>query len=417
MVRTAGARCEFLYNGVILKKETMRSTAVTVPLVLLLLASPLAHGAGERALPKGVQLPKGVAVPNDTTLAIYLPAGALASRFYVRSIGLWAEPGKALDDARREVGGRLFMNVLPVTGEMNGVFGLLLSMHPRWSVDRGTLRLDVHYRVFGADAAPLLDGTVSQSVGLNSAGPLGGFPNAAIRATGSVLIELLQNLEPGATKFPPRGELSAFRRELLVDREAPVSTGTAFYINGSGEMLTAAHVLRDCLVIEATRDAKPVPVTLRASSDLLDLAVVDTGQPTGEALPLRVGEQLVPGEAVTHVGFPLQGLQPASPDLTRGNVSAQGGPEGSLGLFRFSAPIQPGSSGGPVVSDGGELLGVTVGTLDAAAVNLALEARYVAMFLRRSGVAFTEVGPRPGGDVPAAHAVTLGAVLPLSCYQ
>lgn len=405
----------------------MRSTAARFPLVLLALALPLAHGATERALPKGVQLPKGVVVPNDTTLAIYLPGGELASRFYVRSIGLWAEPGKALDDARRDVGARLFTNIVPVTGEFSGVFGLLLAMHPKWSVERGTLRLDVHYRVFGADAALLLEGNVSQSVGLNSAGLLGGFPNAALRATESVLIELLQNLAPSATKFPPKGELSAVRRELLVDREAPVSTGTAFYINASGELLTAAHVLRDCLVIEATRDEKPVPVTLRASSDLLDLAVVGTGQPTDKALPLRVGEELVLGEAVTNVGFPLQGLLSASPNLTRGNVSAQGGLKGSLGLFQFSAPIQPGSSGGPVVSDGGELLGVTVGTLNAAAlikegllpqnVNFALEARYVAMFLRRSGVAFTEVEPRANGDLRTANAAALGAVLPLSCYQ
>jgi S1-C subfamily serine protease len=113
---------------------------------------------------------------------------------------------------------------------------------------------------------------------------------------------------------------------------------------------------------------------------------VDSGKPTDRALPLRIGQTITLGEGVTNVGYPLQGLLADSPNLTRGNVSARAGMKGSVGLFQFSAPIQPGSSGGPVVSDGGELLGVTVSSLNAAAlikdgllpqnVNFALEAKY-----------------------------------------
>jgi S1-C subfamily serine protease len=101
--------------------------------------------------------------------------------------------------------------------------------------------------------------------------------------------------------------------------------------------------------------------------------------------------------------------------------------KGSVGLFQFSAPIQPGSSGGPVVSDGGELLGVTVSSLNAAAlikdgllpqnVNFALEAKYAAMFLRDSHVDFAEVKPKANGTMTTANEAALGSVLQLSCYQ
>lgn len=429
MVRTAYAGREFHYNagdpfeGAV----WMRFVFAWLGGLALSVAVCPAFGASDSTLPKGVQLPKGVAVPNDTTLAVYLPASELESRFYLDSLGLWAEPGKALDDARREVGQRLFGKVLPVGEDFSGAYGLLLTIHPKWSAERGSLRLDMRYRVYGADSKQLLDGTLSQSVGINSAGLLGGFPNAAMRATQAVLIELLQNLAPSAAKFPPTGQLSGVSRALLVDRERPVSTGTAFYVNASGQLLTAAHVLRSCLVLEAEKDGKKFPVTLQASSDLLDLAVVDTGLSTDKSLPLRAGQELVLGEAVTNVGFPLQGILTTSPNLTRGNVSAQGGLKGSLGLFQFSAPIQPGSSGGPVVSDAGELLGITVGTLNAAAlikdgllpqnVNFALDARYAAMFLRNSGVPFVEVAAGGSGDMRTANAAALGAVVQLSCFQ
>ena len=216
-----------------------------------------------------------------------------------------------------------------------------------------------------------------------------------------VLVDVLARLKPNAANFPATAQMAAIDRELLIDRKKAVNTGTAFYINKTGQMITAAHVLRDCLVLEAQKDGVTLPVKLNASSNLLDLAVVDSGKPTDRALPLRIGQTITLGEGVTNVGYPLQGLLADSPNLTRGNVSARAGMKGSVGLFQFSAPIQPGSSGGPVVSDGGELLGVTVSSLNAAAlikdgllpqnVNFALEAKYAAMFLRDSHVDFVEV--------------------------
>jgi hypothetical protein len=383
--------------------------------------------AADGALPKGVQLPKDVKVPNDTALAIYIPTSEVKSRFYVSTLGIWAEPGKALDDARRELGPRFFSQTLPVDFASDGSYGLLLAINPKWRVEKGNLQLEMHYKVLGTGSQQLLEGTQMQSVGLHSPGPLGGFPNAALRVTQLVLVDVLRKLQPNGTKFPASGQLTAINLESLVDRTAPVSTGTAFYINKSGQLMTAAHVLRDCLIIEAQKDGQKFPVKRHAVSDLLDLAVVDSGQVTDKALPLRAGQELMLGESVTNVGYPLQGILAAAPNLTRGNVSAQGGLKGSVGLFQFSAPIQPGSSGGPVVSDRGELLGVTVGTLNATAlinegllpqnVNFALEARYAALFMRNSNVEFSELAPAAGGDMKTANDAALGAVVQLSCYQ
>jgi len=388
--------------------------------------------AAKSALPKGLKLPKDVKVPNDTPVAIYLPANDLGSRFYVSTIGAWAYPGKSLDDARSAVGGQFFPQMKPVTltdsgAFADGTYGLLIAINPTWDIAAGQLTLKMDYKVYDASAKQLLEGSRLESVGLHTSGPMGGFPNAANRATQLVLLDVLVKLKPNAGLFPASGQIPAIDRELLIDRKKAVTTGTAFYINKKGQMMTAAHVLRDCLVLEAAKDGVTLPVKLSASSNLLDLAVVDSGKPTDRALPLRVGQTLILGEGVTNVGYPLQGLLADSPNLTRGNVSARAGMKGSVGLFQFSAPIQPGSSGGPVVSDGGELLGVTVSSLNAAAlikegllpqnVNFALEAKYAAMFLRDSHVDFNEVKPNANGTMTIANEAALGSVLQLSCYQ
>jgi S1-C subfamily serine protease len=410
-----------------------RKPSVWTWVAALLIAALVAPAfAASNALPKGVRLPKDVKVPNDTPLAIYLPANDLGTHFYVGSIGAWAYPGKSLDDARREIGGQLFPQMKPVAltdaGPFaEGIYGLLLAINPTWNIVGGELSLTMDYKVYDGSAHQVLEGSQVQSVALHSPGPLGGFPNAARNATRQVLVDVLVKLKPSAQKYPASAQIAAIDRELLIDRKKAVTTGTAFYINKSGQMITAAHVLRDCLVLEAQKDGVVLPVKLNASSNLLDLAVVDSGKPTDRALPLRINQTITLGEGVTNVGYPLQGLLADSPNLTRGNVSARAGMKGSVGLFQFSAPIQPGSSGGPVVSDGGELLGITVSSLNATAlikegllpqnVNFALEARYAAMFLRDSHIEFVEVNPKADGSMNVANDAALGAVLQLSCYQ
>ena len=230
-----------------------------------------------------------------------------------------------------------------------------------------------------------------------------------------------------AALYPASGSSATLDPLSLVKHDKPLRTGTAFFINKAGQLLTAAHVARDCTLMEAHQDGVTFPVKARGASDLLDVAVLDSGKPRAAALPMREGNAIVLGEGVSSVGYPLQGLLGDSPNITRGNISASKGIRGSMGLFQFSAPIQPGNSGGPVVSDNGELLGMTVSTLNATSlaerglipqnVNFALDGRYVAMFLRRQNVTFDSTKPAGAGSMQMANQAALSNTVQLSCYQ
>ena len=387
----------------------------------------LSANQAEVLLPRGVKLPKGVEVPNDTVIAIYVPASKLKSRSFVQGAGMWAEPGKALEEARSTVAGKLFPKVVAAGPGTSGSYGLLLALQPTWNFDAGNLKLDLRYRVFDPAGQMLREGLQTQAANLNASGSLGGFRATSYKAMQLLLVDVLKELQPSATRFPATGALADVPPARLLDKTKPIATGTGFVINKRGQLMTAAHVLRDCLLVEAKRDGEAFDATPRASSDLLDLAVLDTGRDLGAGLPLRVGQTLTLGESVTNVGYPLQELLAGTPNLTRGNVSARAGLKGSVGQFQFSAPIQPGSSGGPVVSDGGELLGVTVSTLNVAAlasrglvpqnVNFALDAKHAAAFLRRESVEFAEIPPRTNGSMQVANEAALSSVVQLSCYQ
>ena len=249
----------------------------------------------------------------------------------------------------------------------------------------------------------------------------------AVFPDGDMKIDLLNKLQPDAVKYPAKGSFKELPPEKYVDREKPVSTGTGFFINPAGQILTAAHVTEDCAILEAKYDDVALLGHVVASSHLVDLAVLDTGKPAEHTLPLRKGGDVLLGEPVVNVGYPLQPILASSPNLTRGNISSKGALEGSLGQFQFSAPIQPGSSGGPVVSDKGELLGVTQSTMNVSRliqqgivpqnVNFALNFKYVAMFLRKNQIAFAEIAPPGPGDSQKGNDAALSSTLRLSCYQ
>lgn len=380
----------------------------------------------ELLLPRGVKLPAGVVVPNDTALAIYMPPGALDARSYLATMNLWIEPGRALEEARGEGAQKLFPRTIAAAPGGAGQYGLLLVVHPDWGTQgAGMLRLEMKYRLYDPQGKLLREGSQVQSGSFGT--NISALRALAHKTLQFVLVDVLRQVKPSDAGFPATGELAAIAPATLVRRDKPAQTGTAFVVNAAGQLLTAAHVVRNCTLLEAQKDGETFPVTSVASSDLLDLAVLDSGRPATSVLPFREGNTLVLGESVTNVGYPLSGLLATTPNVTRGNVSARAGLKGSVGLFQFSAPIQPGASGGPVVSDGGELLGVTVGTLNVGAlvqqgllpqnVNFALDARHAAAFLRERGIDHSVVAARSGGSMQVANDAALASVVQLSCLQ
>lgn len=386
---------------------------------LVLFASmlvPAAHAATSKTIP---------VVSNPTPIAVYVPPSSLTARTYVPISNLWIEPGKAFADALDEVGRKYFPTMQLVPGTTDAPYALLVDMAPKWSRETGKPVLTVKYSVHGTDGRQVLSGSVDQPIrgsNLNA-----GAATASGLAVQQVMYAIQTRLKPDAAQFPATATTAKIDLTPYVDREKPLRTGTAFFVNKTGQLLTAAHVSRDCTLLEAHQDGATFAVKSHASSDLLDIAVLDSGKPRSSAIALRQGHEIVLGESVTSVGFPLQGLLGDSPNVTRGNISASKGLRGSLGMFQFSAPIQPGNSGGPIVSDNGELLGMAVSTLNAATlaklgqipqnVNFALDATYVARFLQREKVPFDVIRAQGVGSMQAANQAALTNTVQLNCYQ
>ena len=138
------------------------------------------------------------------------------------------------------------------------------------------------------------------------------------------------------------------------------SMGSGFVVSADGLIVTNLHVVaghEDVLVLIG---GKKLPVQRVFNGDIRrDLVVLEI-ESTG-LRPLRLGDsdQVRTGETVVAIGNPL-GLEHT---VSNGLVSAVREVAPELTMLQISAPIAPGSSGGPLFNDRGEVIGVATGIL------------------------------------------------------
>ena len=91
-------------------------------------------------------------------------------------------------------------------------------------------------------------------------------------------------------------------------------------------------------------------------------------------------------------GFPNIELQGFAPKLSKGEIASLSGAADDARYFQISVPIQPGNSGGALVDERGNVVGVVSAKLSASAalkvtgalpenVNYAVKSRYLLSFL------------------------------------
>lgn len=174
-------------------------------------------------------------------------------------------------------------------------------------------------------------------------------------------------------------------------------TGTGFYINRQGHVLTNAHVAGKCAAITVTRQGSaPIPASLVKADASNDLAVL-IAQPSPSAATFRSGRPVRAGENVVAYGFPLTGTLASGGTVTNGSISALSGLGDDSRYYQISTPVQPGNSGGPLLDGSGNVVGIVTSSIREAAVarrtgalpqniNFALKADVARTFLEAAGV-------------------------------
>lgn len=142
--------------------------------------------------------------------------------------------------------------------------------------------------------------------------------------------------------------------------------GTGVVIDASGTILTAHHVVGDAQSIEVEfADGTKSPATILLSDPANDVATLAPQSLPSVVVPAVLGGGVAVGNRVVAMGNPLGLIATTTEGVVSGlNRSITSELISLSGLIQFDAAVNPGSSGGPLLNDRGQVVGVVSSLAD-----------------------------------------------------
>ena len=139
----------------------------------------------------------------------------------------------------------------------------------------------------------------------------------------------------------------------------PEGTGTGFFITND-LVATSYHVIEGAKKITVSHDKQKAIGTIVAKHVKNDVAIlkVEGMEQVTEPLPLGDPRKVKLGQAVSTLGFPMPNLMGVSPKAGEGIINSLTGIQDDIRSFQVSIPIQPGNSGGPLLNESGQVIGI-----------------------------------------------------------
>ena len=170
-----------------------------------------------------------------------------------------------------------------------------------------------------------------------------------------------------AQSAPPRKDIPAIAKAangsivsiVMSDKDGkPIAQGSGFLVSTDGVIVTNYHVISEgsSAIVKFPDGAFYVVDGVLAFDKARDVAVIKAHGENFRALTLGNSDRVQVGEEVVAIGNPLSLESTVSNGIVSGirTVKEKGGK-----FLQVTAPISPGSSGGPLFNMAGEVVGIT----------------------------------------------------------
>ena len=142
-----------------------------------------------------------------------------------------------------------------------------------------------------------------------------------------------------------------------------VASGTGFFINKKGHIVSNNHVIDSCSSVNVHYKGNISLVKILATDYANDLSLMKSEiRPDDSFAVSKKDASLL--EDIYVAGYPFGKMVSSSVKVTKGVISALTGLGNNYSNIQIDAALQPGNSGGPIINTKGNVIGVAVAKLD-----------------------------------------------------
>jgi S1-C subfamily serine protease len=176
------------------------------------------------------------------------------------------------------------------------------------------------------------------------------------------------------------------------DQVVPAASGSGFFITSSGYILTNNHVIEGCRKVSLTHNGKEVEANVIATDNKNDLAILKAKVRPKRFYKISKGDPKLLQNVII-AGYPLGKKVSAAIKTSKGSVTSLAGYGDNYSNFQTDAALNQGNSGGPIMDEGGNVIGVAVANYGKQAgvesFNFGIKSSTVRSFINSNDINFS----------------------------
>jgi len=196
------------------------------------------------------------------------------------------------------------------------------------------------------------------------------------------------------------------------------SMGSGFFVTRAGHLVTNYHVIEECDSVKVSFNSKEIQADTIAIDKFNDLAIIKAKINPTKVFPVS-NEDVSLLEDIIVAGFPLGKKVSAAIKTHKGSVTALAGYEDNYSNFQTDATINQGNSGGPIINQKGNVVGVAVATWveeGVQGIHFGVKSSTLKTFASANGIIFLPPNSREMSNADLGKLITEGTVF-LECWM
>ena len=173
----------------------------------------------------------------------------------------------------------------------------------------------------------------------------------------------------------------------------PAASGSGFYITSSGYILTNQHVVEGCRKLTLNYNGKEFVANIIASDSKNDLAILKSNVRPSKFYKLSPNDPKLLQDVII-AGYPLGKRVSSAIKTSKGSVTSLAGFGDNYSNFQTDAALNQGNSGGPIIDETGNVVGVAVANfgkqVGVESFNFGIKSSTVKTFISSNDINFKE---------------------------